>query len=160
MKMRDAAEVTLSVMGVFRIAYAVLGAPSLAYALYMYFADEQRRMAFGGMKPMLVRNFGEVAANLVVGILLVLLAGRIADWLARRCVSAGAADLELRIVSPEGFRFCLKLVGISVLVTGVATLVEWDWAHVIAGALTLALGIYLIRGGGWLTRFAWGKAQA
>ena len=111
------------------------------------------------MKPALISS-GTFAANLVVGILLVLLAGRLADWLVRRSVSLAGTDVDLRIVSPEGFRFCLKLVGISLLVSGVATLVEWGWPHVIAGALTLALAIYLIRGGGWLTRFAWGKAAA
>jgi hypothetical protein len=153
MKTRDAAEVALSIMGVFKIATAVLRLPPLVYYSYMYMSSP-----IG--KQLLAESCGEFAANLVVGILLVLMARRIADWIVRRSASLATADVDLRIVSPEGFRFCLKLVGIAVLIQGVATLVKWDTANIIAGALVLALGIYLIRGGGWLTRFAWGKAGA
>ncbi len=159
MKMRDAAEVTLSILGVYRIVQAAVQTPSLAYVLYTNFGYMGQTASFTTTLRLLISS-GTFAANLVVGILLVLLAGRLADWLVRRSVSLAGTDVDLRIVSPEGFRFCLKLVGISLLVSGVATLVEWGWPHVIAGALTLALAIYLIRGGGWLTRFAWGKAAA
>ena len=71
-----------------------------------------------------------------------------------------ATDVDLRIVSPEGFRFCLKLIGIFVLTAGVARLVAWNSDGIIASAVTLAVAFYLIFGGGWLTRFAWGKATA
>ena len=158
MKMRDAAEVTLSIIGVFKIVGAVLKTPFLAYFAYLYISFFAKAGQIRTLQvQQLAYQVGEFAANLVVGILLVLLAGRIADWLVRRCGSPATADVDLRIVSPEGFRFCLKLVGISVLIAGVARLVEWDAGHLVAGALTLALGLYLVRGGGWLTRFAWGK---
>jgi hypothetical protein len=159
MKMRDAAEVTLSILGVSRIVQSAIETPNLAYALYLRSGYTGQAASFT-TAPILLRNFGGFAANLVVGILLVLLAGRLADWLVRRSVSLAGTDVDFRIVSPEGFRFCLKLVGITLLVSGVETLMQWSWPRVIAGALTLALAVYLIRGGGWLTRFAWGKAGA
>ena len=37
MKMRDAAEVTLSILGVYRIVQAAVQTPSLAYVLYTNF---------------------------------------------------------------------------------------------------------------------------
>ena len=159
MKMRDAAEVTLSILGVSRIVQATIETPGLAYALYLRFGYTGQPASFT-TTLILLRNFGGFAANLVVGILLALLAGRLADWLVRRSVSLAGTDVDFRIVSPEGFRFCLKLVGITLLVSGVETLMQWSWPRVIAGALTLAPAVYLIRGGGWLTRFAWGKAGA
>jgi Ca2+/Na+ antiporter len=161
MKMRDAAEVALSVMGVFKIVTAVLRMPWLAYFSYLYISFYAKaEQANPLQRQPLAYNFGEFAANLIVGILLVLMARRIADWLVRHSVSLATTDVDLRIVSPEGFRFCIKLVGISMLVEGMATLVKWDLGDIVAGALILALGTYLIRGGGWLTRFAWGKAGA
>jgi len=154
MKMRDAAEVTLSVMGVYRIVQAALATPNLAWPAYQCFA-----YGIPDSKALL-RDFGGFAADLACGVLLLLLAGRIADWLARRSATVAAADVDLRIVSPEGFRFCLKLVGIFVIIAGVATLVGWDAAHFVAGALTLAVGLHLLLDGEWITRIAWGRAEA
>jgi hypothetical protein len=159
MKMRDAAEVTLSVVGVIHIVNAVLDAPNLVRFFQFYTASSQAGEPYGVSD--LLRGAAGFIANLVAGILLVLLARRIADWLTRHCASSADADVELRIVSPEGFRFCLKFVGIIWLIRAVPMLVRWHNPGIaIEGVPVLALALYLIFGGKWLTRFAFGKADA
>ena len=158
MKMRDAAEVTLSVMGVFQLVHAAVRVPNLGFVFRAFY---QARPYSGTPYTLLLRDIGGFSVDLVAGILLVLLAHRIADWLTRRSASAASADVDLRIVSRERFRFCLKFVGIFSLIKAVPMLVEWEMPGIaIPGAAALALAIYLICGGGWLTRFAWGKAEA
>jgi hypothetical protein len=176
MKMRDAAEITMGIMGLIRIVYAVCDAPRLIFAAFTYFArtataatpsaSADLEMMTFQVRITLQRSLADFLANLVCGIILVLLARRIAGWLTRTSAQLAAADVELRIVSPEGFRFCLKLVGILSLATVLPFLVQWPIPGpgmpgiaitIIGGAVALALPIYLVFGGKWLARIAWGK---
>ena len=115
---------------------------------------------------------------LVGGILLLCFARWIARWLVGGAPFETGEGVQFEIVSREGFRFCLSLLGVYVLFRAAPALasafvagslrtrlyslpyLEIDWIKLTGAAVQLALGIYLLRGGNFLVRLAWGKEQA
>ncbi len=183
MKTRDATEAALKVLGVYGIVEAALKIPNLACLLYAKFSQAEAGMeeAYRQMQVqqsqnrVLVNQSGQVAVYLAGGVLVLWYARRIADWLVRDDEAISPPEVELKLLSPEGFRFCLKLIGVYALFRACGTAgAGWrtramgtDVAKpvgfvpfllpLLPGALVLGLAMYLLRGGEWVTRFALGR---
>ena len=178
MKREEIVEVFLKLLGLLGLVYAALRVSILIWAWQIELAPAPKGMVkvhpAGGF---FMSQFVTLLTCLVGGILLLCLARRIAGWLVGRAPFEAEGETQFKIVSREGFRFCLGLLGVYVLFRAAPVLasafvagslrtrlysrpyLEIDWIKLTGAAVQLALGIYLLRGGNYLVRLAWGKQQ-
>ena len=179
MKQDELAELFAKLLGLFGLVYALVYVPQTIAAWGMYVKPPDSQFY---PPPALLRTLVEAVGKVLVygiGGAILLYKGRsIAHWLSREAVESGSAPMP-PTVSAKGFQFCLRLLGVYILlrtaplltialVSGVAISSRGftsyptfspDWPKLLAALLQLALGVSLLRGGRWVVWLAYGKGQ-
>lgn len=175
MKTKWIAELFLKFLGIQQLLDALWGAQQVVRLWYWY------RLPAGDIHRQWLSSSGQSSMLFVfqflVGLLLIVFAGRIVDRLVTKHGAGYEEPSGFRLVSPAGFRFCFTLLGISFLVHALLApcaglilqessasqtwpSVGYQWTALLGAILPLAIGLYLVLGGGWLVRLAWKKQNA
>ena len=173
MRRQEIGEVALRIMGLFAAFYGVV------YVLLAVILPWTQEDIVAAADAGVIHLRGNVVRGLVGGGLY-LVGGAVLIVLARPISRrlAGAADEPagegpFDLLSPQGFRFVLKIIGIYLLILAITSAancaselarwwrfsahVPWISIHLFDLIGKLLVAAYLIRGAKWLTRFAWGR---
>jgi len=170
---KQIAELFLKYLGVQQVLSSLWGTHWIVMFIYWFTAtadDPYRSRMLSAVQPSSI-------FSLLCGLVLILCAGRIAGWLVKRRASDFEDPSGFRLLSSKGFRFCLMLLGMMLLFSALTFLgsgltlqpagpaslslaVGYEWGRCLGLILPVAFGLYLVFGGGWMTRFASGKRSA
>ena len=176
MKRRDIMEIVVKLFGVLGLVY---GSSSVLILLHqLVFMAGEAHSGFADSRAIFLVIGLRCIGYLSSGSLMVLCGSRIARWIDQlgkrkeETVAQGPEE-NWTVVSRKGFRFCLQLLGVYVLLGAIPNIAEclyqlylcikvmpdsvnlWRQVPWLQLALKLAIGIYLLRGGELIVRIAW-----
>ena len=176
MKRRDIIEVVVKLFGVLGLVY---GSSSVLILLHQIgFMAGKSTSGFADSHAMVLAIGLRCIGYLSFGSLMVLCGSRIAHWIDQlgkreEDTTDQGPEENWTVVSRKGFRFCLRLLGVYVLLGAVPDIAEclyqlylcmevmpdiislWQEVPWLQLALRFAIGIYLLRGGELIVRIAW-----
>ena len=154
-------------MGLSGIFHAVLVLTTVLIQAYDFLKAAPERFVILQRANMAALSW-TLVVELLGAVILLCLARRIAKWLIRTDNELAWPGSDFRLVSLQGFRFCVKFIGVSVAASAIIGVTLGNrqpaasWVFMLVTLLTaklvpLLFGLYLVMGGDWLVRFAWGN---
>ena len=175
MKREDIVRLTLKLLGLYALVRASLTIPTLIYHWISLRAAVEAGVPTTYFKAAFPSSAALAVMYLAGGVALLAYAKRIGGWLTRNDHAAAVPEARGSLISVSGFRFCVRLLGIYAFFLAAPKLarifhlhssepfsaihISWNWPELTTAALQVAFGLYLLRGGKWLVRFAWGAEE-